>query len=57
MLWYVCLVIILAAKSDAVNSITASEIKKEVEVNKYFLVLFSESFIYLMRKCGLGKII
>lgn len=45
MLWYVCLVIILAAKSDAVNSITASEIKKEVEVNKYFLVLFMDGDI------------
>eukprot|EP00105_Crassostrea_gigas_P006076 XP_011419876.1 PREDICTED: thioredoxin domain-containing protein-like [Crassostrea gigas] len=40
MLCYVCLVIIFAAKSDAVNSITASEIKREVEVNKYVLVLF-----------------
>lgn len=32
--------IVLAAKYDAVNSITASEIKREVEVNKYVLVLF-----------------
>lgn len=42
MLWYVCVVIVLAAKYDAVNSITASEIKREVEVNKYVLVLFSK---------------
>lgn len=40
--WYVCVVIVLAAKYDAVNSITASEIKREVEVNKYVLVLFSK---------------
>lgn len=45
MLCYVCLVIIFAAKSDAVNSITASEIKREVEVNKYVLVLFSKLLI------------
>lgn len=45
MLCYVCLVIILAVKSDAVNSITASEIKREVEVNKYVLVLFSKLLI------------
>lgn len=45
MLCYVCLGIIFAAKSDAVNSITASEIKREVEVNKYVLVLFSKFLI------------
>lgn len=45
MLCYVCFVIIFVVKLDVVNFIIVFEIKREVEVNKYVLVLFSKLFI------------